>query len=115
MFSCSVAQYLLIRKSVLEKIPSQFTNLSMFLISTIMFVGMAIATQANLAVSWYQLAVLIVLAIFDFSFARGRLAKLVFVEHTDLVVCLPDTVLKRTPRTASITSTIVVLKSEKYF
>ncbi len=64
MFACSVVQYLLVRKSVLQNIPSQLTNLAMFLIPTIMFCIMAIGGKTSLAVSWYQFLVIVILAIF---------------------------------------------------
>lgn len=64
MFACSVAQYLLVRKSALQNIPSQLTNLAMFLIPTIMFCIMAVGGKTSLAVGWYQFSVIVILAIF---------------------------------------------------
>ena len=64
MFLCSVIQYLLVRKSVLLKIPSQFTNLAMFFIPVVMFGVTAVSLGTDLTVSWYELLVLAVMAFF---------------------------------------------------
>ncbi len=73
MFFCSVVQYLLIRKSVALKTPSQFINLAMFVIPLILFSVMATATHTNLSVSWYQLLILAILSIF-FSYLGNALS-----------------------------------------
>lgn len=64
MFFCSVIQYLLVRKSVLLKIPSQFTNLAMFLIPVIMFGVTAVSLGTNLSVNWFEFLVIAIMAFF---------------------------------------------------
>ncbi len=64
MFSFSVVQYLLVRKSVLLKTPSQLSNLAMFFIPTILFYGVSLNTKTNLDISGYEFAVIFVLALF---------------------------------------------------
>ncbi len=64
MFISSVGSYLLVRKSVLMKVPSPFTNLSMFLVPTVLFSLIAVAGKISIAVTWYQLLILVILAIF---------------------------------------------------
>lgn len=64
MFMFSVVQYLLVRKSVLLKTPSQFSNLAMFFIPTVLFYAISLSTNTNLRVSGYELFVIAVLAIF---------------------------------------------------
>lgn len=64
MFGFSVVMYLLVRKSVLLKTPSQFSNLAMFFIPSVLFYAIAVSTHTNLTVSWYEFAVLAVLALF---------------------------------------------------
>ncbi len=64
MFLCSVAQYLLVRKSVLLKIPSPFVNLAMFLIPVVLFAVTAISLGTDMSVSIYELAVIAVMAFF---------------------------------------------------
>jgi drug/metabolite transporter (DMT)-like permease len=64
MFAFSVVQYLLVRKSVQLKTPSQFSNLAMFLIPSVLFYGISAASRINLHVGWYEFAVIVVLAVF---------------------------------------------------
>lgn len=64
MFACSVAQYLFIRKSALQKIPSQLINVAMFAIPLIAFVFIALMTRTNLAITGYQFLILVILAVF---------------------------------------------------
>lgn len=64
MFAFSVIQYLLVRKSVLLKTPSQFSNLAMFLIPSVLFYGISAASNVRLRIGWYEFAVIVVLAVF---------------------------------------------------
>jgi drug/metabolite transporter (DMT)-like permease len=64
MFACSVAQYLLVRKSVLLKIPAPFVNLAMFLIPVVMFTVAAVSLRTDLTVSLYELAIIAAMAFF---------------------------------------------------
>jgi drug/metabolite transporter (DMT)-like permease len=73
MFVSSVALYLLVRKSSLEKIPTQLNNLAMFLVPLLVYIFMAYATHADMHVSWYQLLVIAILAIF-FSYLGNNLS-----------------------------------------
>lgn len=73
MFFCSVAQYLLIRKSVALKIPSQFTNLAMFAVPLVVFIFMAAGTHTSLSVNWYQFLILVILSIF-FSYLGNAIS-----------------------------------------
>lgn len=79
MFFCSVASYLLVRKAVAQKTPSEFTNLFMFGIPTLMFIFFAYGTRANMSVNAYQFLVILVLAIF-FSYLGNKLS-LVSIEY----------------------------------
>jgi uncharacterized membrane protein len=73
MFTSSVALYILVRKSSLEKIPTQLNNLAMFFVPLITYGFVAYATHADMTVSWYELLVIAVLAIF-FSYLGNRLS-----------------------------------------
>ena len=73
MFASSVAQYLLIRRSVALKTPSQFTNLAMFIIPLALFIVMAKVTNTGLTVTWYQFFVFVILSIF-FSYLGNAIS-----------------------------------------
>mgnify|MGYP001571468519 FL=1 len=79
MFGCSVAQYLLIRRSIVLKIPSQFTNFAMFIVPLVLYIGMAVSTQTDLSVSWYEFFILVILAVF-FSY-MGNAISLKSIEY----------------------------------
>lgn len=63
MVLCSLVLYLLARKSSLLKNSTEFTNLAMYLVPTILFVGVAIIQKVDLSVTPYQLLVLLVFSI----------------------------------------------------
>jgi drug/metabolite transporter (DMT)-like permease len=79
MFFCSVVQYLLVRRAVLLKTPSQFTNLAMFLVPLGVYGLWAYATGVSLSVSPYQFLILAVLAFF-FSYL-GNVFSLKSIEY----------------------------------
>lgn len=79
MFFSSVAQYLLVRRAVALKTPSQYTNLSMFAVPLLVYVAMAAGTHTSLAVSGYQLFILFILAVF-FSYL-GNAVSLKSIEY----------------------------------
>lgn len=73
MFISSVVMYLLVRKCTLLKIPNSLTNLSMFLIPLLAFLGMAFFQKVDLAISTFQLIV-ILLASLLFSYLGSVLS-----------------------------------------
>lgn len=73
MFFCSVAMYLFVRKSVALNIPSQFSNLFMFAVPLGMYSVIAAATHSALSVSWYQLLIIAVSAVF-FSYLGNAIS-----------------------------------------
>jgi drug/metabolite transporter (DMT)-like permease len=79
MFISSAAMYLLIRKCNLLKVPVVWQNLASFLVPLLFYIGLAIASHTSLAVSWYQLGLLIIMGIF-FSYL-GSLFSLKSIEY----------------------------------
>lgn len=63
MVLCSLILYLLARKSSLLKNSTEFTNLAMYLIPTIIFVAVAITQKVDLAVTPYQFLVLLIFSV----------------------------------------------------
>ncbi len=63
MAVCSLVLYLLARKSSLLKNSTEFTNLAMYLVPTILFVVVAIFQRADLSVTPYQLLILILFSV----------------------------------------------------
>jgi len=64
MFFSSVAMYLLVRRAVALNINPAYTNMAMFAVPTGMFLILAWVSGTDLTVTWYQFAVLFVLAYF---------------------------------------------------
>jgi len=73
MFFCSVASYLLVRRSVALKTPSEFMNLAMFALPTILFGAFVHMKQVDISVNTHQLLVIVILAIF-FSYIGNKLS-----------------------------------------
>lgn len=71
MFIFSVALYVCVRKSTLLQTPSTFNNLAMFALPALFYSLIAIMTNTNIFVTTYQLAILIIVAIF-FSYFGNR-------------------------------------------
>lgn len=64
MFISSVVLYLLVRKSSLVNVPSQFQNLAMFAVPFIVYFGSVLTTNTNLSLSWYPLIIVVSMAFF---------------------------------------------------
>lgn len=63
MVVCSLVLYLLARKSSLLKNSTEFTNLAMYLVPTILFIIVALVQQVDLTVTPYQLLILLVFSV----------------------------------------------------
>ncbi len=64
MFLCSVFLYLLVRKAALLQIPTEFVNLASMGIPFFLYITLAVQNHATLTLSIWQLAIIILLAIF---------------------------------------------------
>lgn len=78
MFVSSVALYLAVRKSTLQKIPTQYNNLAMFAVPLILFTSVAIATRQNFLIPLPLLFIIFAAGVF-FSYL-GNLASLISIE-----------------------------------
>lgn len=79
MFVSSVVLYVLVRKSALLKVPSQFNNLAMFIIPLLLYFILVIPTNTNLALNNYQLLIIVISA-FLFSYL-GNVFSLKSIEY----------------------------------
>ena len=71
MFFSSVALYLTVRKSSLVKIPTYLTNLAMFAVPLVAYVIMGIMNNSPLLIPWWQVVVLLGIAIV-FSYGANK-------------------------------------------
>ena len=63
MFFSSVALYLCVRKSSLVKVPTALTNLAMFAIPLVAYVGIGVSSSTKFSISVWHMLVLVVAAV----------------------------------------------------
>lgn len=71
MFVSSVALYLALRHAALSKLPVYFNNLAAFAIPLVFFLGATLVTHTSLAITWSQLAILLMASIL-FAYISNR-------------------------------------------
>lgn len=64
MFFGSVGLYLVVRKSSLKKMPTQFNNLAMFLVPLVLYLGIGLTTKSDYTISPLNLLIIFATALF---------------------------------------------------